>query len=51
MQQSHLAALETKHAGLEARIREEQARPLPDDTTLRQLKRQKLRVKEELAHG
>ena len=45
---SHLNALPTKHAGLEARIREEMARPVPDTATI-QLQKQKLRLKEEIA--
>ncbi|GIX19534.1 YdcH family protein [Erythrobacter cryptus] len=46
---SHLHALQAKHAGLEARLREEMARPQPDTATIQQLKRQKLRLKEEMA--
>lgn len=46
---SHITALQTKHAGLEARLREEMARPVPDTATIQSLKRQKLRLKEEIA--
>jgi hypothetical protein len=46
---SHLTALQTKHAGLEARIREEMARPVPDTATIQSLKKQKLRLKEEIS--
>jgi len=46
---SHINALQTKHAGLEARIREEMARPVPDTATIQSLKKQKLRLKEEIA--
>ncbi|ASJ92218.1 MAG: YdcH family protein [Sphingomonadales bacterium] len=46
---SHLNALQTKHAGLEARLREEMARPVPDTATIQSLKKQKLRLKEEIA--
>lgn len=46
---SHLNALQTKHAGLEARLREEMARPVPDTATIQALKKQKLRLKEEIA--
>ena len=46
---SHLHALQSKHAGLEARLREEMARPVPDTATIQLLKRQKLRLKEEIA--
>jgi hypothetical protein len=48
MQQAHMSALETKHAGLDARINEESQRPHPDDTLLARLKKEKLRVKEAL---
>ncbi len=46
---SHLNALQTKHAGLEARLRDEMARPVPDTVTIQSLKKQKLRLKEEIA--
>lgn len=46
---SHLHALQHKHAGLEARLRDEMARPVPDTATIQQLKKQKLRLKEEIA--
>jgi len=49
MELSHISALESKHAGLERRIAEEQGRPLPNDALLKDLKRRKLQIKEELA--
>ena len=49
MQSSHLSALQIKHAGLEKMIREEMSRPSPDESTLQDLKKRKLRVKEELS--
>ena len=49
MHQAHVSALEAKHAGLEARIIEETQRPMPDTATLNRLKREKLRIKEEIA--
>jgi hypothetical protein len=49
MHQAHVSALQAKHAGLEARISEESQRPLPDTATLARLKKEKLRVKEEIA--
>lgn len=49
MESSHTSALHTKHAGLEAKLRDELNRPSPDAATLQLLKRQKLRIKEELA--
>lgn len=45
---AHLGTLEEKHAILEAAIVEESARPLPDFTTITQLKKQKLHLKEEV---
>ena len=44
----HVSALQTKHAGLEAQLREEMNRPAPDAATIQTLKRMKLRIKEEL---
>ncbi|MCP5396340.1 MAG: YdcH family protein [Sphingomonadaceae bacterium] len=51
MESSHVSALQTKHAGIEAQIREEMNRPSPDTATIQELKRRKLRIKEELAHS
>jgi len=48
MESSHTAALQSKHQGLEQRIREEMTRPAPDNAILQTLKKQKLRIKEEL---
>jgi hypothetical protein len=45
---AHQTALETKHATLERRIAEEAHRPLPDTGLLADLKKQKLRLKEEI---
>ncbi len=50
MQNAHLSALELKHAGLDARISEENQRPHPDDGLIAKLKKEKLKVKEAL-HG
>lgn len=44
-------ALSARHAELEAEIHEEMKRPQPDTGRLQALKRQKLRIKEELATG
>lgn len=46
---SHVNALQTKHAGLEARLRDEMARPVPDAAMIQNIKKQKLRLKEEIA--
>ena len=48
MQQAHVSALEAKHAGLLARIYVETQRPKPDTATLNRLKKEKLRIKEEI---
>lgn len=44
----HTSALMSKHAGLEARLHEEQSRPAPDIAMIQQIKKQKLRIKEEI---
>ena len=49
MVSSHVHALETKHAGIDARLRDEMSRPVPDDAAIQSLKKQKLRLKEEIA--
>jgi hypothetical protein len=49
MQNAHLSALEAKHATLESRIADELHRPIPDQAVLADLKKRKLRLKEELA--
>jgi hypothetical protein len=49
MTEPHLEALKTKHADLEARIADEERRPHPDDEVIHDLKKQKLRIKDELA--
>ncbi len=49
MQNAHFTALQAKHAVLDQQIATESQRPLPDQIVLAELKRRKLRVKEELA--
>jgi hypothetical protein len=44
-----LQTLNDRHAALEARISDEGARPRPNETELARLKREKLRLKEEMA--
>ncbi|MDP6882956.1 MAG: DUF465 domain-containing protein, partial [Rhodospirillales bacterium] len=41
-------ALKAKHQALEIAIEEENSRPLPDDVAIVDLKKQKLRIKDEL---
>lgn len=45
---THVNALQSKHAGLDARLQQEMNRPAPDTATIQTLKKQKLRIKEEL---
>lgn len=46
--EAHLEALKRKHGVLETEITSIMARPVPDQTQLTQLKREKLRLKEEI---
>jgi hypothetical protein len=48
MQTTHQQALETKHAALDRRIADESHRPMPNSAIIADLKRQKLKLKEEL---
>ena len=50
MDTSHVSSLQLRHAGLERRIEEELSRPMPDPAMLQELKKRKLRVKEQLEH-
>jgi len=45
----HRASLSTKHASLEAQIAREALSPLPDTMRLAKLKKEKLRLKEQLS--
>ena len=45
---SHLSALKSRHADLDAKIANEERRPAPDMAALAQLKKQKLKLKEEM---
>ncbi|WP_106639526.1 DUF465 domain-containing protein [Allosphingosinicella vermicomposti] len=49
MANAHISALQSKHADLDARIGVEEHRPLPDMALVSQLKKQKLKLKEELS--
>ena len=46
---SHLSALEQKHKTLERQIEDELSRPSADEIRLAELKRQKLKLKDEIA--
>ena len=45
---ARIASLNDRHAALEQRIFQEDLRPKPDSETLARLKREKLRLKEEM---
>lgn len=48
MENAHVAALQAKHAGLDALIAEEERRPSPDMAVIADLKKRKLKIKEEM---
>ena len=50
MESSHVAALNSKHAGLDRRLKDEMSRPNPDMSMIQSIKKQKLKIKEEIAH-
>ncbi len=49
MESSHVHALQAKHEGLEKRLHEEMNRPSPDSAKIQEIKKAKLRIKEEIA--
>lgn len=49
MENTHISALMSKHADLDARITQENQRPQPDMATLARLKKEKLKLKEEIS--
>lgn len=49
MREGHLSALSAKHLRIDEKIEAETRRPLPDQSLLATLKKQKLRLKEEMA--
>jgi len=46
---NHISSLKDKHAELEHAIELENSRPLPDEMLIQDLKKQKLRIKDEIA--
>ncbi len=48
MANAHLATLSARHAALEATVDAEVKRPLPDQALIAKLKREKLKLKEEI---
>lgn len=51
MASTHHTALQSKHAVLDQRLADEAGRPMPDAMLIADLKKQKLRLKEELTRG
>lgn len=45
----HLASLSSKHAQIEAKLEQEAHHPQPDSLRIARLKKEKLRLKEQLA--
>ncbi len=50
MHSAHLSALETKHASLDRQIADEIHRPRPDEVLIAELKKRKLRLKDEMTN-
>lgn len=46
--ETHVTSLERRHADLDRLVDEETGRPVPDSLRLTELKREKLRIKEEI---
>ena len=51
MAQAHIDALNARHASIEGMIAAEMLRPLPDSTRVARLKREKLKLKEEITRA
>jgi hypothetical protein len=51
MASAHLEALNARHANIDGMIAAEMTRPLPDSARLAQLKRRKLKLKEEMVRS
>ncbi len=51
MPNAHTEQLTARHARLEATLNEERRRPLPDSSRLTRLKREKLKLKEEISRS
>jgi len=48
-QDERVEALKAQHSDLESQIEQELGRPMPDDSLIGNLKKQKLRIKDEIA--
>ncbi|WP_448581438.1 YdcH family protein [Thermaurantiacus sp.] len=51
MASAHLEALSSRHRLIDGEIASEMRRPVPDSARLRRLKREKLRLKDEIARN
>lgn len=51
MPNAHIASLNARHASIEKSLAMETRRPLPDQARLAELKREKLRIKEEISRS
>lgn len=51
MDMNHVSSLEAKHAQLDARIKQETQRPMPNQAELAVLKKLKLKIKEQLVEA
>lgn len=48
--QDRVVSLKARHEAIEGRLKAEQCRPHPDLGTIHELKREKLRIKDEIAN-
>lgn len=46
---TNIGALRAKHADLEARLEDELRRPVPDEVAMSEIKRRKLRIKDQIS--
>ena len=49
-QTARITSLRGKHQNLDVKIEDEEKKPHPDDVIIHELKKQKLRIKDELIH-
>lgn len=48
--QDRISSLKVRHSELKKQVDQELARPMPDDAVLRELKHEKLHLKDEIHH-
>lgn len=51
MEMNHMSSLEAKHAQLDALIKQETLRPLPNQAELALLKKRKLKIKQQMTQA